>query len=97
MKYADNIDKLTNNLTSTESFIHHIPEVLESRDLVINQHKTEHYLINGTTHEWRKCKYLGRMLDTNEDIKLRKVFAGNSFVQIFIPKQLYATCFILSI
>ena len=40
-----------------------------------NLHKTEQYLINRTTYEWRKCKYLGSILDTNEDIKWRQFLA----------------------
>ena len=63
---------------------------------MINQDKTEQYLINGTTHEWRKCKYLGRMLDTNEDTKLRKVFVVIAVDRIFtiLYKFLYKNNFI---
>ena len=45
---------------------------------MINKGKIEQYLINRGTDEWRKCKYLGSMLDTNEDIKQRKVLAINA-------------------
>ena len=43
MEYADGIDKLT-SIHSSIKF--HIPEALESRDLMINQEKTEQYLKN---------------------------------------------------
>ena len=56
MEYPDNIIILNSNHSSIESFKHHIPGVLESRDLMINKDKTEQYLKNRTTHEWRKCK-----------------------------------------
>lgn len=42
---------------------------------MINQDKNEQCLINRTNHEWRKFKYLIGMLDPNEYIKWRKVFA----------------------
>ena len=71
IEYADDASKLTSNHSSVESFKHHIPEVLQSRDLTINKDKTEQYLIKRTTHESRKCKYLASMLDTKEDIKRR--------------------------
>ena len=78
MEYVDNISKLTSNHSSIESLNHHMTEVLKSRDLMINKDKTEQYLINRITHELRKCKYLGTMLDTKEDIKQRKVLAINA-------------------
>ena len=77
MGYVVYISKLTSNHSSIESFKHHISQVLECRDLMFNKDKTEQYLINRTTHEC-KCKYLGSMLDTNEDIKRTKVLAINA-------------------
>ena len=50
MEYADDAGKLTSNNRSIESFKYHTPEVLESRDLMPNQHKTKQCLINRTTH-----------------------------------------------
>ena len=49
-----------------ESVREEIPEKLKDRNLSINQEKTEEYMIekDGDQH-WRKCKYLGTMLDTN--------------------------------
>ena len=78
MEHADDISKLTSNHIPMESFKHHIPEVLVSRDLMINKHKTKQHLIKRTIHEWRKCKHLGNMFDTNEDIKRRKFLATNA-------------------
>ena len=52
MQYANDINKPTSNHSSIQIFKHHMPEVLESRDLMINKDKTEQYLINRTTNEW---------------------------------------------
>ena len=46
IEYADVISKLTSNHSSIESFKHHIPEELESRDLMINKNKTKQ-------HNWK--------------------------------------------
>ena len=93
MEYADDISKPISNHSSIESIKDNIPEVLESRDIMINKDKTEQYLINRTAHEWRKSKYLGSMLDTKEDIKRRKflaINATNRIQTIFDNKKLAA-------
>ena len=77
MEYGDDIGKPTRNHCSIESLKHHISEVLEFRDLMINQDKTEPYKINRLTHEWRNCEFLGSMLDAHKDIKQRKFLAIN--------------------
>ena len=78
MKYGDKIGKLTSNHSPLEIFKYHMSKVLQSRDVIFNQNKTEQYLIYRTTHEWRKCKHLYSMLDTIKDIKRRKVHATNA-------------------
>ena len=45
---------------------------------MINKDKTEQYLINRATHEWTKCKHLGSMHDTKDDIKRSKVLTINA-------------------
>ena len=81
----------SNNLSSKECLKYDISEVLEFRDLVINKDKTEQYLINRTTHEWRKSQHLGNMLGTSEDIKRRRALAINAAIRmltIFDNKKL---------
>ena len=52
---------------------------LKERGLKINETKTEEYTVtkNGP-EEWKKCKILSNLLDTNEDIKRRKQLANSS-------------------
>ena len=52
-----------------------LPYTLIKRDLLCNADKNEHYEINKTSenNSWKKCKILGSLLDTTEDIKRRKV------------------------
>ena len=50
-----------------------ILETLAARNLMINKDKTEKYKIKKYGDEtWRKCNYLGTMLNTSEDIKRRE-------------------------
>ena len=51
------------------------PVALHSKGLNVNNEKTEKYTINKTTTDWKKCKLLGTVLDTCEDIKRRKILA----------------------
>jgi len=69
-----------------------IPECLKKRNLDINFNKTEQYNINRHgDEEWKKCKYLGSMLDTETDIKRRKclaIVAFNKYKSILTSKKL---------
>ena len=54
----------------------HIPGKLKKRNLNVNIEKTEQYSIRRNGDDtWRKCKYLGSLLDTTEDISRRKGLA----------------------
>ena len=91
MEYADDISKVTSNHSSLENFKHNTSEILKLRDLNINHGNTEQYIINRTNNEWRLCKYLGSLLDTDEDIKGRKILAitaANQLKIIFDNKKL---------
>ena len=50
-----------------------VPAQLKKQNLQVNKTKTEEYTIkrNGQT-DWKRCKYLGYLLVTEEDIKRRK-------------------------
>ena len=56
---------------------------LRARGLRINEAKTEEFTIrkNGPD-DWKKCKILGSLLDTNEDIKRRKQLANNAMQKL---------------
>ena len=44
----------------------------------MNEEKREEFTIKRNGEEtWRKCKLLGTLLDTKEDVKRRKVLAMN--------------------
>ena len=59
-----------------------IPKLV-ARGLRINEAKTEEFTIqeNGP-EEWKKCKILGSLLDTTEDIKRRKQLANNAMQKL---------------
>ena len=47
-----------------------IPEMLEQNNLFVNTTKTEKYKTSRISdNSWKKCKLLGSLLDTKEDIK----------------------------
>ena len=55
-----------------------VPGQLHAYNLHVNEHKTEEYTVPDATpirgeDPWRKCKLLGSLLDTKEDIQWRKM------------------------
>ena len=56
---------------------------LKQRNLKVNDSKTEEYTIkrNGSD-QWKRCKLVGSLLDTSEDIKRRKQLANNAFCKL---------------
>ena len=68
-----------------------VPRILKSKNLRINESKTEEYEIKrGGDEAWEKCKYLGGLLDTAEHIKRRNVLAtdvSNQLIYIFESKK----------
>ena len=55
---VNNITKLTSTQSSIESSKHHKPEILQSKDLMINKGKDKLNLLNMTTHEWKSVNNL---------------------------------------
>ena len=56
-----------------------MPTTLEKRNLTINETKTEEYAITRNGDDsWKKCRLLGSLLDTQNDIKRRKSLAITS-------------------
>ena len=44
--------------------------MLLTEELHVNESKTERYnILRSREDAWKKCKYLGSLLDTEEDIK----------------------------
>ena len=91
MQYADDICKVSTDYNSIQRFKDETRKLLTKRDITINESKTEEYKINKNSHDCKKCKYLGSMLDTSEDIKRRKTLAirsANNLTLIFNNKHL---------
>ena len=91
-QYADDIGYATTNTGIVKNTEEKIPPKLKSRNLFINTEKTEKYSIKRNGDErWKKCKYLGSLLDSESDIKRRKGLAIDSFnklKQIFKSKRI---------
>ena len=69
-----------------------LPETLSKRGLLINTSKTEEYKISriNCDNNWKKCKLLGSILDTKNDINRRKglaIAAAQNLNQIFNNKD----------
>ena len=53
-----------------------VPAHLTKKNLHVNKRKTKEYTIKRNRQtDWKRCKYLGSLLDTEEDIKRRKALA----------------------
>ena len=68
-QYADDIGFISNNKNIIDKTMKNIAPILEERNLTINDKKTMQHTINRTQKNyWKKCKYLGTLLDTETDI-----------------------------
>jgi exonuclease III len=82
-QYADDIGWITTNPGKTTKIKQTIPQKLKKRNLTINEEKTEEYKVKrGGPTDWRKCKYLGSLLGTEEDINRRKGLTIGTFNQL---------------
>ena len=71
-QYADEIESISND-KKTDKAIKNIAPILTERSLTINEKKAIQHTINRTQkNDWKKCKYLGTLLDTETDIERRK-------------------------
>ena len=82
-QYADDIGWATTDTRATTNIKKNVPSILQERNLNINLDKTEEYIISKEGNDnWKKCKYLGSLLNTEDDIKRRKSLAINTFNQL---------------
>ena len=79
-QYADDIGWASTGQHIIENVEREVLHALKKRNLKINSEKTEKYRItrNGDT-EWKKCKCVGSLLGTNEDINRRTSLAHRAF------------------
>ena len=72
-QYADDIGFISNNKDIIRKAMKTIAPILEKRNLTINEKKTIQHTINRTqNNDWKKCKYLGTLLDT-ETLDFNKI------------------------
>ena len=82
-QYADDIGWITTNKSHAKDIRENIPDLLKERNLLINADKTERYFIKkGGSEDWKSCKYLGSLLDTEKDIQRRKWLAYDAYNKI---------------
>ena len=78
-KYADDINFIRTDRSKIEMIKRLIPDMLNEAELIENKDKREEYVVNPYQEErektWKKCKCLGTLLDTEEDINRRKSLA----------------------
>ena len=95
LEYVDDISVATTNHAEIENLTQQMPVILNPRDLIVNNTKTEEYTVRQNTNEWKKCKLLRSYVDTKTDIKNRKgkLFnAANQLKEIFMHRRLpYST------
>ena len=92
-QYADDISKISTSISATEKMEDELPIKLAQRGLKINKSKAEEYTIKKANcdNRWRDCKLLGSLLDTQNDIKRRKVLtinAANRLRHLFLDKDI---------
>ena len=91
---ADDISKISTSITAKEKMKDELPVKLAQRGLKINESKTEEDPIKRAScdNRWRDCKLIGSLLDTQNDIKRRKVRAinaTNKLKHLFLNKDVY--------
>ena len=80
LQYADDTGWVSTDSNATNYIKNTLPAKLKKANLNINEDKTEEYEVTRKgSEEWKKCKYLGSLLDTEEDIKRRKCLAMDAF------------------
>ena len=78
MEYVDGISHISSDMRNIEYAKKTLLLKLSSWDLIMNEEKTEEFIIKRNGEEiWKKCKLSGTLLDTGEDVKQRKVLTTN--------------------
>ena len=78
MEYADDMSHISSDMRNIEYAKKTLSSELSLWDLIMNEEKTKEFTIKRNGEEtWKKCKLLGTLLDTEEDITRRKVITMN--------------------
>ena len=75
MEYAYDLSKLTSDRSNIHRYKHYVEENLGKKGLKVNKNETENYIISRQNHQWKKCKLLRTLLDTEEEERRRKILA----------------------
>ena len=91
-QYGDDISKISISISAIEKMKDEVPVKLAQQGLKINESKTEEYTIKRANcdNRWRDCKLLDSLLDTQNDIKRKKVLpinAANKLKHLFLNKD----------
>ena len=90
-QYADDVSWITDHDETVLQLRKEVPSILKEKNLQTNVGKTEqHEIERNGSDSWKKCKYLGSLLDTEQDISRRKILATpayNQLKQIFESKK----------
>ena len=82
-QYADDISWASTNMGVIEKVKMELPGKLTAKNLKVNKKKAEGYTIKKDgKEEWKECKYLGSLLETEPDIKRRKGLAMDPLTHI---------------
>ena len=74
-KYADDITFIRSHQSKINQIKRILPEMLKEGNLEENKSKREEYHVPNEKEKWKKCKCLGSILDTVNDIERRKCLA----------------------
>ena len=77
-KYADDLTFIRSDKSQMRNVKRAIPQMLSDGNLEKNKSKREDYDIPSTDDSWKKCKFLGSMIDTENDFKNRTGLAAGT-------------------
>ena len=80
LQYADDIGNVTTDKQHKDTIKQELPLKVKQRNLNVNTEKIEEFCVGKDGNdEWKAIKYLGRILDTEKDIKRRKGLSIDAF------------------
>ena len=82
-QYSDDVSFAATNKNILDDIKQETIDSLKARNLKVNEAKTEEFSISPNGNDdWKKCKLVGSLLDTSEDIKRRTSLANTAFCNI---------------
>ena len=75
MEYANELTSDNTNPLNLDQTKRDLPPKLNSRNLIVNKSKTKEYkIVQNGDEEWKNCKLLASLLETENDIDWKKGF-----------------------